>query len=100
MSLADDKWPCEDCTCITRPLCPTDNILSLYSHCDIFRKFVVSVGKITNERMKMPKKKKETVVMHQHIDEKGRVFGSKHPVNSEHTNEKTQKYHNMTVERG
>ena len=48
--------------------------------------------------MKKTKKKKVVEVnMHQHIDEQGRVFGAAHPINSEHNNKKTQKYHDQTI---
>ena len=48
----------------------------------------------------MAKKKKMKdipVVMHQHNDEAGRIFGAKHPLHLEHNNERTQIYHDFTV---
>jgi hypothetical protein len=47
---------------------------------------------------KHQKKKFKIIVMHQHQDEFGHVFGAPHPVDAEHNNEKTQMYHNITVE--
>jgi len=50
----------------------------------------------------MPKKKKKKevkVVMHQHIDQFGRVFGAPHPVDADHKNVKTKKFHDLTLER-
>jgi len=47
--------------------------------------------------MKKAKKKKVTVVMHQHVDEMGIKFGAAHPLNAEHKNKKTQKFHDLTV---
>jgi len=45
------------------------------------------------KKRKLPKETK----MHQHQDEQGRVFGAMHPLDSEHNNEKTQKFHDITV---
>ena len=42
--------------------------------------------------------KKVPVVMHQHIDEQGRIFGARHPIDSVHKNKKTQKKHEYTLE--
>ena len=49
----------------------------------------------------MGKKKKKTpeVVMHQHMDQQGRVFGGPHPMDAEHKNAKTQKRHDYTIKR-
>lgn len=46
---------------------------------------------------KVQKKKMKTVVMHQHHDKQGRVFGALHPVNAEHKKVSTQKWHDYTV---
>lgn len=44
------------------------------------------------------KRKREVpVVMHQHNDEAGRIFGSKHPIHLEHNNERTQRHHDYTI---
>lgn len=47
--------------------------------------------------MKINKNKKMKVVMHQHTDEQGRVFGAAHPIDAEHKNTKTQKFHDLTI---
>ena len=47
--------------------------------------------------MSKKKNKKVEVVMHQHKDQQGRVFGAKHPVDAEHKNAKTQKMHDLTM---
>jgi len=47
--------------------------------------------------MKKSKKKKVEVEMHQHRDQFGIKFGSSHPINAKHKNKKTQKFHDMTV---
>jgi len=36
-------------------------------------------------------------ISHQHIDKKGNVFGSLHPINAKHKNEKTQKFHDLSI---
>ena len=46
---------------------------------------------------KNKKKKVQAVIMHQHKDEFGHVFGALHPVDAEHKNKKTQKFHDITV---
>ena len=44
------------------------------------------------------KRKREIpVVMHQHNDEAGRIFGAKHPIHLEHNNERTQRHHDYTI---
>jgi cytochrome c556 len=43
------------------------------------------------------KDKQIQVVMHQHQDEFGRVFGGKHPLDAEHKKAETQKFHDITV---
>jgi hypothetical protein len=45
---------------------------------------------------KSQKKKIKPEVLHQHKDQFGRVFGAPHPVDVEHKNPKTQKFHNLT----
>lgn len=48
--------------------------------------------------MKKHKKKKLiSIVMHQHHDEAGRIFGTKHPIHLEHNNERTQRHHDYTL---
>jgi len=50
----------------------------------------------------MRKKKKDEkviVVMHQHYDSLGRVFGALHPIDAEHKNPKTQKFHDESIKR-
>ena len=47
--------------------------------------------------MKKSKTKKVVVKMHQHKDQFGHVFGAPHPVDAEHKNPKTQKFHELTV---
>jgi hypothetical protein len=47
--------------------------------------------------MKKRKQKQTQVVMHQHNDEAGRIFGSKHPIHLEHNNERTQRHHDYTI---
>ena len=49
--------------------------------------------------MKKAKIKEVEVVMHQHRDEFGIKFGSSHPINAEHKNKKTQKFHDQTIHR-
>ena len=49
--------------------------------------------------MKGKKKQIKEVKMHQHVDEFGIKFGAAHPENAEHKNEKTQKYHDLTIKR-
>jgi len=39
------------------------------------------------------------VVLHQHKDPQGRVFGAPHPVDAEHKKAKTQKFHDLTIKR-
>jgi hypothetical protein len=46
---------------------------------------------------KSQKKKLKEVKMHQHQDAQGRIFGAPHPIDSEHNNERTQKYHDLTI---
>jgi hypothetical protein len=48
---------------------------------------------------KHKKKKIKPVGMHQHIDEKGNVFGKLHPVDTVHKNPKTQRFHDNTIRR-
>lgn len=45
------------------------------------------------------KKKKEApvVLLHQHIDEMGIVFGALHPIDANHKNENTQKFHDLSI---
>lgn len=51
--------------------------------------------------MKKSKKKKiEVVVMHQHQDNFGHVFGAPHPINAMHKNKKTQEFHDSTIKAG
>ena len=38
-------------------------------------------------------KTEKKIILHQHIDEKGNVFGKAHPVNENHKRKKTQEYH-------
>ena len=45
------------------------------------------------KKRKLPKE----IEMHQHQDERGRVFGARHPLDSEHTNAKTRKFHDITL---
>ena len=47
--------------------------------------------------MKKSKKKDTEVKMHQHKDYLGRIFGSPHPIDADHKNIKTQKFHENTV---
>lgn len=48
--------------------------------------------------MKKSKKKKIVPVeMHQHHDKFRNIFGKPHPIDAEHKNKKTQKYHDLTV---
>ena len=49
--------------------------------------------------MKKSKSEKIVVIMHQHRDEFNIKFGSSHPINAEHKNKKTQKFHDMTMKR-
>ena len=49
--------------------------------------------------MKKAKKKKLEVKMHQHVDEFGIKFGAAHPIDAEHKNKKTQKFHDLTIKR-
>ena len=44
----------------------------------------------------MKKKKEAKKKMHQHQDERGIVFGKKHPVTAKHKKESTQKFHDLT----
>lgn len=46
---------------------------------------------------KAQKKKQKPVVMHQHKDQQGRIFGAPHPIDAVHKKEKTQKFHDLTV---
>jgi hypothetical protein len=48
---------------------------------------------------KKKKKKKVEVIMHQHRDQFGTKFGASHPIDAEHKNPKTQKFHELTVKR-
>jgi len=43
------------------------------------------------------RKKLSPIIMHQHVDESGRIYGAKHPVDSEHNNIRTQMHHDFTV---
>ena len=36
---------------------------------------------------------------HKHEDARGHIFGHAHPIKAEHSNPKTKKFHNITVER-
>jgi hypothetical protein len=47
--------------------------------------------------MKKTNKQQEKVIMHQHRDEFGNIFGAPHPLNAEHAKEKTQKFHDLTI---
>jgi hypothetical protein len=49
--------------------------------------------------MKKSKQQKVKVVMHQHQDEFGRVFGAPHPIDAEHTKSSTRKFHDLTIKR-
>ena len=42
---------------------------------------------------------KKQIIYHQHEDETGNVFGSKHDINSYHKNPKTRQLHNFTIGR-
>ena len=47
----------------------------------------------------MTKKKKIVEVkMHQHTDAQGRIFGAPHPLDAKHEKEKTQRFHDRTVD--
>ena len=46
---------------------------------------------------KLKKKKIEVVVMHQHQDKFGHVFGAPHPINATHKNKETQEFHELTI---
>lgn len=48
-------------------------------------------------KMKKSKMKKIEIIMHQHQDGFGHVFGSLHPINAEHKKVRTQKYHDLTI---
>ena len=43
------------------------------------------------------KKQVVEVKMHQHENHLGKVFGGPHPIDAEHQNKKTQKFHDGTV---
>ena len=47
--------------------------------------------------MKKGRGKKKEVVLHQHVDKRGKVFGYPHSVEEKHTKESTVKAHNRTV---
>jgi len=48
--------------------------------------------------MKKSKMKKiEAIVMHQHQDKSGRVFGAPHPINAKHKKKETQEFHDLTI---
>lgn len=49
--------------------------------------------------VKKKKKKLKVVECHQHVDERGIKFGASHPVDAVHKNPKTQKMHELTIER-
>jgi hypothetical protein len=48
---------------------------------------------------KKQRQKKETELLHQHIDHLGKPFGQPHPANALHKKEATQEYHTagMTI---
>lgn len=46
---------------------------------------------------KAQRKKLQVVELHQHNDSQGRVFGAPHPVDAEHKNKKTQRFHDRTI---
>lgn len=48
----------------------------------------------------MKKSKQQVkVIIHQHQDEFGRVFGAPHPVDAEHAKSSTRKFHDLTIKR-
>jgi len=51
--------------------------------------------------MKKSKQKKveDVVILHQHCDLLGRIFGAPHSIDAEHKNPKTQKFHDKTIKR-
>lgn len=46
---------------------------------------------------KAQKKKIKIVEMHQHTNGSGQIIGAKHPIDAEHKNKKTQRFHDRTI---
>lgn len=42
-------------------------------------------------------KEKKKIVMHQHTDSNGNIFGKRHPANAKHKNSRTQEAHIKTI---